>query len=185
MAKMQNSTRGINVPAIERATGRDWSEWVRLLEASGETNHTAIAAIALAHMLEGVDNPEWWAQSVSIGYEQQAGLRVPGQASTGGYRVSASRTLVGDRDAVIEAWAVLAQQLDFRECEVSAPRQSRTEKRTFWRVDLVGAGRVEVAASEKSPGKTLVALSHNDLAAESDIEPWRAYWKAALAGLVI
>lgn len=64
-------------------------------------------------------------------------------------------------------------------------RRSRTDKRTFYRFTLEDAGRVEVSATPnaKDPGKTTLAVSHEGLAEESAIEPWRAHWKALLAGI--
>ncbi|WP_244303233.1 hypothetical protein [Leucobacter coleopterorum] len=90
-----NQTRAESIPGIERATGRDWADWVRIFEAADAKSkpHSEIAIIARAEVPETLYNPDWWAQAVAIAYEQHAGLRVPGQSSSGTFRVSASRTL--------------------------------------------------------------------------------------------
>lgn len=181
-----NQTRGERVPAIERATGRPWDEWLAVFTAHGarSLSHTEIAGLALSTMPPGVANEEWWAQGVAIAFEQHVGLRVPGQSSTGSFRVSASRTLTLDRDAALESWATaygaVAHHLGHT---VTDRRSSRTDKRSFWRFNLAGAGKVEVAATPKGEGKTTLAISQDGLPDGEQIEQWRAHWKAQLAAL--
>ena len=187
-----NETRAGSTRAIERATGRSWKAWVAMLERhrARELPHTEIARTARADMPADVTNPDWWAQSVAIAYEQHAGLRVPGQSAEGTFQVSTSRTLPTDRDAAIAAWragqADRPQQLGHA---VSGGRASRTAKRTFWRFELADAGRVEVAAAD-APGhdaahgpKTVVTISHRGIPAHDMIESWRSHWKSSLLEL--
>ncbi|EYT56001.1 hypothetical protein H490_0105210 [Leucobacter sp. UCD-THU] len=180
-----NRTRAGNVPALERATGRPWHEWLRIFEAAGASGlgHAGIADVARAAMPAELQNPDWWAQGAAIAYEQHAGLRVPGQSSSGGFRVGASRTLPLDRDAAIEAWdAAHGDRAEHLGHAAGEPRRSRTDKRSFLRFDLDGAGRVEVAATPKGE-KTSLAVSHDGLADGERIEEWRAHWKSLLAEL--
>lgn len=180
-----NRTRPGNVPALERATGRGWDDWLSIFEAAGarELGHAAIASLARSRMPEDLQNPDWWAQGAAIAYEQHAGLRVPGQSSTGTFRVGASRTLPLDRDAAIETWSAAhgdrSKHLGYAAGE---PRRSRTEKRSFLRFDLEGAGRVEVSATPKGE-KTTLAVTHDGVPDGDRIEEWRAHWKALLAAL--
>ncbi|GAA2842528.1 hypothetical protein FB468_2501 [Leucobacter komagatae] len=185
-----NNTRGERVPAIERATGRAWADWVAVFDAHGARSlgHAEIAKLALATMPHGVESEEWWAQGVAIAFEQHAGLRVPGQSSTGTFRVSASRTLPLDRDAALAAWVDrFGEVTEHLGHAVSGSRSSRTEKRSFWRFSLDGAGKVEVAAAlkdaAKDQAKTILAISQEGLDSGDRIEEWRAYWKAQLAQL--
>ncbi|MEJ6489684.1 hypothetical protein PQI23_08115 [Leucobacter sp. USCH14] len=180
-----NRTRPENVPAIERATGREWSAWVALFEAQGAPTleHRAIAKIARAALADDLRNPEWWAQAIAIAYEQHAGLRVPGQSSAGTVGVSASRTLPLDRDDAIDAWgSAHGSRSEHLGHAASAARPSRTEKRSFWRFELEGAGKVEVSATPKGE-KTSLTVSQDGLADGERIEEWRAHWKSLLAAL--
>lgn len=181
-----NKTRAESIPGIERATGRSWADWVEIFESQGARTlpHPKIAIIARAAVPETLANPDWWAQGIAIAYEQHAGLRVPGQSSTGTFRVSASRTLTADRDDIIEAWAAANDhRTEHLGHPGGEPRRSRTDKRTFWRLDLEGAGRVEVAASQKTEDKIIIALSQDGLPDGERIEEWRAHWKSLLAEL--
>lgn len=180
-----NKTRAGNIPALERASNRSWDEWLSIFEGAGaaKLTHPEIASVALAAMPATLENPEWWAQGAAIAFEQHAGLRVPGQSSTGDYRVGASRTMALTRDEAVERWAGRFGDSAQRGHELGQVRTSRTEKRTFWRASLDGAGKLEVAASEKGEGKSLVAIQHTALASSDEIETWRAHWKQCLGEL--
>lgn len=171
-------------PAIERATTLDWAEWRELFRANdaGKLPHSEIAALALRHMPDGVENPEWWAQSVAIRFEQEAGLRVPGMASDGTFHVSVSRTLDLTREAAIERWQELvADQHEHRGHACSNQRRSSTEKRSFWRATLEGAGTVEISATPKDNERVTFTARHHALPSGEELEDWRAYWKALIA----
>lgn len=186
-----NQTKAENIPAIERASGRSWSDWLDLFEAAGAAKlpHPEIARIARAAMPDSLQNPDWWAQATAIAFEQQAGLRVPGQSSTGEFRVSASRTMPCDRDESIARWIAQFANETHLGYEAQSVRESRTEKRTFWRASLLSresnesAGKLEVAAEAKPDGRSLVAISHTGLPGADVIEEWRAHWKACLGKL--
>lgn len=181
-----NQTRAESISGIERASGRAWDAWVELFEAqnAAKLSHPEIAKIARQAMPDTLANPDWWAQGTAIAYEQHAGLRVPGQSSDGFFRVSASRTMPLDRDAAIQAWvAAHGEAAEHRGCEVQKPRSSRTEKRSFWRFDLEGAGRIEVSAAPKGDDKVTLGVNHEGMTSGEEIEEWRAYWKSLLASL--
>lgn len=181
-----NQTRAGSIPGIERATGREWAEWVRFFEdqEAAKLNHAEIARLARLAVPADLKNPDWWAQGIAIAYEQHAGLRVPGQASDGTFRVGASRSLPLGRDAAMEAWDAMTDGIaEHRGHAQGEPRRSRTEKRTFWRVNLEGAGRVEVSATQKNEISTALAISHEGLQDGAEIEAWRTHWKALLAKL--
>lgn len=184
----ENQTRAGNIPALERATGRSWAEWISYFEANAAASlpHSEIARLAQEAMPATLENPDWWAQGAAIAFEQHAGLRVPGQSSTGSFRVSVSRTLPFDRDTAVEAWAAgPGSATEHLGHTASSPRRTRTDKRTFWRTDLTGAGRVEFAASPhpKDADRSAVTIAHDGLPTAEEIERWRAHWKALLAAL--
>ena len=88
---------------IRRNTGRDWDQWFALLDEWGaaERPHPEIARwIAEAHAVPG-----WWAQGVTVAYEQARGRRVPGQRCDGDFSVSASKTVAVPVGRLFEAFA--------------------------------------------------------------------------------
>lgn len=185
-ATAATGTRATSIPAIERASGRDWESWLALFEARGAKTlgHAGIARIAREELPETLPNPDWWAQGIAIAFEQHTGLRQPGQGVDGMFRVSASRTLPGDRDDAIALWvASYGDAAEHLGNAVQNPRQSRTEKRSFWRFDLEGAGRVEVSATPNGDDRVTLGVNHERLVSGEDVEPWRAHWRSLLAQL--
>ena len=79
------STKGhaelVGSEKVARATGRTREAWHELLDAAGATGwtHREIAAwLVTGHGVDG-----WWAQGLTVGYEQARGMRVPGQRPDG------------------------------------------------------------------------------------------------------
>ena len=176
-----------NTSAIAKATNRPWDKWITALDASGarKMNHRDIAKQALKLMPESVEQKEWWAQGVAIAYEQHAGLRVPGQTSTGSFQTSTSKTFPGDKDAALKAWLdLVSTRTEFNGIDiVEAASTSETAKWRYWRVQLVDGSRVNVDISDKPHGKASIAVEHTKLSSSDDIETWRPYWKELLSKL--
>ncbi|MDO5618120.1 hypothetical protein [Kocuria sp.] len=173
--------------AIADATGLQWARWAQILDDAGgaQLTHKQLAEVAYAAMPASVDNGGWWAQAVTVAYEQWIGRRVPGQAHDGTFQVSATRTVTGDMQEVFDRWCALAAdltQLDGTEVK-DGPRTSGTAKRLHWGVTLVDGSRGSVDVSQKSADKVLVAASQVNLKAADQVDRWRAVWKDQLKGL--
>ncbi|MBO6540709.1 MAG: hypothetical protein JJ969_15085 [Rhizobiaceae bacterium] len=175
------STKPTDTDAIGSGTGRSWNEWQSFLEAIGARDmpHPEIAR----RVEETGDANSWWAQTITVAYEQHIGRRKPGQRSDGSFEVAATRTIEGD---VAEHFEKLRQQF----CSVSAfdgvalagePRTSVTPKRSYWRCDLADGTGVAFALEQKSGAKVLVAATHRKLASDTEAARWRAFWKDYLA----
>lgn len=179
-----------NIKALESGSGIDWDTWVTTLDGlnARELDHTAIAKIALEKILAAgkSKSPEWWAQGVTVAYEQHIDRRQPGQRCDGDFSVTVSRTLDGDMDAALEKWVALAGTVkDFSGVKVSDPgKVSQTEKWRYWRCGLEDGARVSVNFQTKPGGaKSSMAINHDKIADGSLVEPWRAFWKSFTAEL--
>ena len=180
-----NDTKANSIASIERATEKTWQTWLQVFGAANAENlaHPEIVSLVRAELPLTLQNPDWWAQGVAIAFEQHAGLRVPGQSSTGEYRVGASRTVQFERDAAIERWVQLWGEADHLGQPVFNVRRSRTEKRTFWRAQLGDVGKLEVAAAAKGDDKAIVSTELTRLRSPDQIGEWRAHLKQCLAAL--
>lgn len=87
------------------ATGKARGEWHALLDAENAATWPHPAIAEWLHREHGVDG--WWAQGITVGYEQARGLRLPGQQPDGSFVAGSSKTVEGlplpTLDAVIAA----------------------------------------------------------------------------------
>ena len=171
---------GLSDETLREKTGKDWTEWVALLDAWGarERPHGEIAA----YVAEEHSTPGWWAQTVTVGYERARGLRAPGQRRGGGYEVTVSKTVAAPLERLVAAFV----DEDERERWFpGAPLQARpTQSARSARFDWEdGRTRVVVYFTEKGLAKTSVAVAHERLADPEEAETLRALWRERLAEL--
>lgn len=115
---------GVSDTAVRSATGKGWHEWFALLDEAGAQNwkHPQIARYLAGE--QGA--PDWWAQSITVGYEQARGLRAPGQM-VDGFAAGASRTLTAPPEVVYAAWVD-----EDRRSQWLPDAQAAAEYKRFW-----------------------------------------------------
>src|ERR1041385_23485 len=96
---------GISSEAVERATGRGWDEWVKVLNKDGAAAmpHKDIAVMVGARYGVG----DWWCQMVTVGYEQATGRRAKHQMQNG-YCVGCSKIVSVPVATLYRAWSTPA-----------------------------------------------------------------------------
>lgn len=99
---------GVGDDAVLHATGRSRDEWFALLDADGAQalTHKDVATRLVAE--HGVD--PWWAQNVTVAYEQARGIRRPGQRQDGTYEASVTRTVDLEKTVALEALAGVVER---------------------------------------------------------------------------
>lgn len=181
-------TKAQGVGPYEKVTNREWPEWVALIDGMGgrELSHPDIVPLVqkeLAHL--ELKNHSWWAQGLTIAYEQHIGRRIPGQQGDGTFAASASKTVPGSMDEALAAWTALVDaRAEFNGLEITEqPTTSATEKWRYWRCVLEDDSRVNATVNESAPGKARVAVQHSRLPSPEAVAESKAFWKALLAGL--
>ncbi|MGH3715024.1 MAG: DUF4287 domain-containing protein [Micromonosporaceae bacterium] len=173
-------SRKVSDAALRERTGRGWAEWVALLDDWGGArhNHTEIVRWLMAeHQVDG-----WSAQTVTVGYEQVRGIRVPGQQSDGGFAASATRTVAVPVDRLFEAIAdesMREQWLPGAQLRVrtaSAPKSFRAD----WEAD---GTRIVVGFGPKGDAKAEISVIHEKLAGADAVAHWKSYWRERLTVL--
>ena len=166
--------------ALIEKTGRGWDAWFAILDAWGGTGrtHTAIAKWLVAD--QGVDG--WWAQTITVGYEQARGMRAPGQLSDGSYSATGSKTVAVPVERLYQAFAddaVRALWLPDVEVRVrggTPPRSLRAD----W---LADSTRLVAGFDAKSETKSQVGIIHEKLPDAETAATLKAYWRERLAVL--
>jgi hypothetical protein len=173
-------TKPIDTNAISKATARSWDDWLAWLSGIGaeKLSHAEIARRIVATG----DASSWWAQSITVAWEQHIGRRKPGQRAGGAFEVSVTRTVPGEIAALFEKIAAHLDGVDSFDgvARVGEPRTSVTPKRSYWRGKLADGSGVQVSLEQKAEEKVLVTVAHDKLAAEDDIPRWHKFWKEEL-----
>ncbi len=183
--------------SVERNTGIGQEEWLTYFEPHRSLDHTALAKLALARIVESHEagNPalanrslQWWAQGVTALYEQHIGRRQEGQRCDGAYGASASKTVPGSMDEVADRWALFVQE---RLSEVegiawaSEPRCTATDKWRYWRCELENGAPVSVNISARpsaaGAAKCGIAVEMRKLGSSDEATAFKNIWKAVLA----
>jgi uncharacterized protein YndB with AHSA1/START domain len=165
---------------VRANTGRGWDEWFALLDGWGaaERPHPEIARwLVEEHGVGG-----WWAQGVTVGYEQARGLRAPGQRRGGAFEVNASRTVGVPVGRLYEAFADPAARgrwLPGVTLEVRTARPARS-LRADWED---GATRLVVSFTARGDAKSQVALVHERVPDAATADKLRDFWRERLATL--
>ena len=165
---------------IRANTGHSWDEWFVLLDGWGaaERPHTEIAR--WVHQEHGVDG--WWAQGVTVAYEQARGLRAPGQRRGGHFEVSASKTVAVPVERLYEAFADPALRERWLpgaafEVRTAIPGKSI---RANWED---GSTRLVILFTARGESKSQVALVHERLPDAATAEQLKPWWRERVAAL--
>jgi hypothetical protein len=169
----------VSEEALTKATGHGWDHWFSLLDAWGATDRTHTDIARWLSTEQGV--PNWWTQSITVGYEQARGLRAPGQHPDG-WSVSATKTIAVpverlfeafEDDALRERWLPGA---DMRLRTATAPRSARYD----WED---GTTRINVGFTSLADGRSRVALAHERLPDADSADEMKAWWRDRIAVL--
>lgn len=166
--------------AVRRETGRGWDGWFAVLDDWGaiDRRHGEIARWLVAeHALGG-----WWAQGVTVRYEQARGLRLPGQQSDGLFAAGVTRTFAVPVERLFEAFAeeeLRERWLPGDRLDVTTAHPGRT-LRARWEDS---ATRIAVEFTSKGEAKSAAALSHHRLPDPETGERMKAYWRERLDAL--
>lgn len=143
------------IKSVERATNRPWAEWLQFMEAIGAKNlsHHDIATKVLEELDGKVDNLGWWAQSVTVAYEQYTGHRIPGQRPDGTFQTSVSKATIFGMEELMDHWVHFAAN-DHEVLTMIAKevRVSGTANRITWRTRAHDGSDIRVTSEPKKDG---------------------------------
>jgi hypothetical protein len=173
------SVAGVADAAVTAKTGRTWQEWVRALDADNAAAMPHRDIAALVHTKHGVG--DWWAQTVTVGYERIKGLRERGQRRNGTYEASKSRTFGVPVKTLFAAWADASKRRRWLD-GVDAGVRTATAPKSM-RLQWPDGTRVSVGFFSKTPAKSAVARTHEKLPDRAAAENAKKYWLERLDAL--
>ncbi|HLU33566.1 MAG TPA: hypothetical protein VKZ74_06050 [Natronosporangium sp.] len=164
---------------VEAATGRRWDAWFAILDrwgGRGRTHKQTAAFLMGEHAVPG-----WWAQTITVWYQRDRGLRLKHQQADG-FSVYASKTIAAPVTAVFEAFVHprrREQWLGDADLSLRTSQPDRTA-RFDWGD---GSTRVNVFFEAKGEAKTTVSVAHERLPDADEAETAKAAWRSRLADL--
>jgi hypothetical protein len=183
-------TANSRIQPIERATNRTWDAWLSYMDGIGAKNlsHHEIATKVLEELDGKIDNIGWWAQSVTVAYEQYIGRRIPGQRPDGTFQTSVSKSTQLGMQELMDKWeAFAAGDQDVLDIVASDVRVSGTDKRITWRTKAHDGSDIRITSEPKKNGTASIiamqmGLETNERNLEAK-EKWAATLERFIAGL--
>ena len=170
---------GMSDAAVKAKTGCDWAKWVWTLDQSGAESMSHRAIAQMVHDTWKV--PEWWCQTVTVGYERIKGLREIGQRRSGEYEANRSKTFAVPMARLFQAFASARTRNRWLNGARPAVRKATADRsiRMTWN----DGTSVEVWFVSKGAAKSVAQVAHRKLASKEDVEVRKAYWGERLAVL--
>jgi hypothetical protein len=165
--------------ALKAKTGCTWERWVHALDhvRAYEWPHRTIAE----YVHEKYKVPDWWTQTVTVGYERIKGLRDRGQRRGGSYEATKSKTFHVSMTRLYRAFAerkTRARWLDGADLAVRTATPNRSMRITW------GDGTsVALWFTTKGRSSAQVAVQCTGLASRDAADAKKRYWEERLAAL--
>jgi hypothetical protein len=179
MASQSGTARNrVGDAAVRAATGKDWGEWLAVLDASGAADWSHQAIVAYLNREQGVDG--WWAQMVTVGYEQARGKRQKHQKPEG-FEVSGSKTIGVPLERLYAAWT--DEALRGRWLPALEPRITTATPDKSLRAAIGPRERLAVNFYPKGPDRAQVNVAHQRLPDAEAAKQAKTFWRDRLQAL--
>jgi hypothetical protein len=183
-------TTNSRIKPIERATHKTWDEWLSYMDGIGAKNlsHHEIATHVLGELDGKIDNIGWWAQSVTVAYEQYIGRTIPGQRPDGTFQTSVSKATKLGMNNLMDKWVdFAAKDQEVLDLIAGDLRVSGTENRITWRTKARDDSDIRVTSEPKKDGTaSIIAVQMGLQTHELNIEAkskWSSILQRFLEGL--
>jgi hypothetical protein len=175
------------IQPIERATNRTWDEWLQFMDGIDAVNlsHHAIATKLVEELDGKIDNIGWWAQSITVAYEQYIGRTIPGQRPDGTFQTSVSKATKLGMQELMDKWtAFAAGDQAVRDLVAGDVKVSGTDKRITWRTKGHDGSDIRIASEPKKDGSASIIVQHMGLATHDLNMEAKANWASIIQRFV-
>lgn len=161
-------------------TGRGRDEWMKLLDEWGATSKKHPEIVKWLTNEHGVSG--WWAQSLTVSYEQERGMRAPGQRADGSYSATATKTVNVDVSTLFKAFKDPKKRTRWMGDADLEVRTTRPDKSLTARWEG-GSTRITVSFEPKGDAKSQIALAHEKIADAKQADELKTFWRERLVQL--
>jgi hypothetical protein len=170
---------GTSDVTIKAKTGCTWESWVHALDHHGAEQMTHREIVTVVNTKYKV--PDWWSQTVTVGYERIKGLRARGQRRDGSYEATKSRTFNVPVTVLFDAWADAKMRRRWLNGAKVNVRTATAPK--SMRLDWNDRSIIAVGFAAKGKSKSSVAVQHEKLPDRDTAERLKQYWSDRLDAL--
>jgi uncharacterized protein YndB with AHSA1/START domain len=164
---------GMSDDAVRAKTGHGWRHWVRELDSIDASSKPHLEIARHVHDTLGV--PDWWSQTVTVGYERIRGLREVGQRrGTGTYEANKSKTVAVPVSRLYRAFTHAATRAKWLP-GVKIVIRTRIENRSL-RITWPDQTSVLVGFIDKGAKKSRVAIQHVGLSDREQMTKSKEFW---------
>jgi hypothetical protein len=158
------SENNVSDEKLTTATGRPRAQWNELLDGADASTwkHPQIARWLVEE--HGVDG--WWAQNITVAYEQARGMRLPGQLADGTFSASSSKSFDGTQAVLLEE--VVDAYSRFSGEQPTSVRPTAKHPTARWK--LADGSGVLATVSPGGGGKSRVTLTYLRLPTADQLE---------------
>ncbi len=170
---------GMSDAALKAKTGCTWERWVYALDrAKADTwSHREIAE----YVHKKYKVPDWWSQTVTVGYERIKGLRAIGQRRNGSFETNKSRTFGVSVARLYRSFSEPEARGHWLPGIDLTVRAAKPDKSI--RITWPDASSVEVLFTRKSVAKSQVAIQHRKLPDREASLRMKEFWSNRLGTL--
>ena len=161
---------GMSDASVKKNTGRDWAEWVEILDRAGAAS---MKHPDIARHVSSLGVRDWWTQSVTVGYERIRGLRAIGQRRSGQWEANKSRTFAVSVDTLFAAFTSPAKRKKWLGEKITI-RSTNPPKAIY--ITWPDGSSVAVGFTPKGNAKSSVAIQHGKLASKEDADRMKVLW---------
>jgi hypothetical protein len=163
---------GMSDAKVQAKTGRTWAEWARVLDGIDAVN---MPHREIAKHVASLGTPDWWTQTVTVGYERIRGLRDRGQRRGGGYEASKSRTFPVSVGRLFNAFANARTRRRWLPVDIAVRSATPSKRmRIAWQDGTI----VQIGFFPKAAAKSFVAVQHQKLKDREAAQRIKQVWAA-------
>jgi hypothetical protein len=164
---------------LKENTGCTWERWVKALDHKKAYTWPHREIAKFVH--EKYEIPNWWAQTVTVGYERIKELRAIGQRRDGTFEASKSKTFAVPLARLYHAFHDPRARARWLPGVALTVRTATREK--SMRITWPDQTSVEVGFAPKGAEKSLVAVQHVKLPDKTAATRLKEYWTERLGAL--
>ncbi|MGD9488658.1 MAG: SRPBCC domain-containing protein [Calditrichaceae bacterium] len=176
---MANQNLRLSEETVLNKTGKTWDEWFHILDSAeaDSMDHKDIAAYLNSYHEVG----PWWAQMLTVTYEQARGIRKPHEKPDG-FEISKSKTINAPPEKLFDAWnnpELRSQWLSGTSPEIRTANPYSTLR--FQWIDRKSI--VSVNLYPRKNGKCQVVVQHSKLRNSDEAKKMKDFWSERLEDL--